>query len=118
MHALSPTLRRESAEAMWEHYLGGQPPTRDDMRYVVPALAPDLTGVAPAHITVAEHDVLRDEGIAYAQRLAEAGVWVDLDLVAGAVHGFDGLLPEGTLARAALAKQIGAIASALGRASG
>ena len=113
MHGLSPTLTRESVRAMWDHYLGGADPRHADLEYVVPALASDLRGVAPAHITVAEHDVLRDEAREYADRLASAGVDVEVDLVPGTVHGFDGLLLDSRVARAALSRQVTALASAL-----
>ena len=112
----SPTLTRQSAEAMWQHYLGEGSPLDTSLAYVVPALETDPTGVAPAHITVAEHDVLRDEALAYAELLRSAEVSVDVDLVLGGVHGFDGLLPDSALARAALQRQISAIASALSSA--
>ena len=100
---------------MWEHYLGDADPHAPDLRYAVPALADDLSGVAPAHLTVAEHDVLRDEALDYARRLEDAGVPTEVDLVAGSVHGFDGLLPDSRIARAALARQVSAIARALCR---
>ena len=113
MHGLSPTLTRDAVAAMWDHYLGDADPGAPDLRYVVPALADDLGGVAAAHLTVAEHDVLRDEALDYARRLAESGVPTEVDLVAGGVHGFDGLLPDSRIARTALARQVAAIAGAL-----
>jgi acetyl esterase len=113
MHGESPTLTRQSVEAMWQHYLGDADPHDDAMAYAVPALACDLTGVAPAHITIAEIDVLRDEGLDYARRLGSAGVETEVDLVAGAVHGFDGLLPDSRLARGAIDRQVRALAGAL-----
>jgi acetyl esterase len=62
-----------------------------------PRLAPlrtaDLAGVAPATMITAECDVLRDEGEAYAGRLAEAGVDVALRRFDGVVHSFF-VLPE------------------------
>ncbi len=85
------------------------------MQYAVPALAADLSGVAPAHVTVAEHDVLRDEALHYARRLEECGVSVDLDLVPGTVHGFDGLLPDSAVSRAAISRQFDAIVAAVSR---
>lgn len=115
MAGLSPTLSRSSAAAMWGHYLGAASPWGEDMQYAVPALAADLSGVAPAHITVAEHDVLRDEALHYARRLEAGGVSVDLDLVPGTVHGFDGLLPESAISRAAISRQVDAIVAAVNR---
>jgi acetyl esterase len=53
-----------------------------------PLLADDLGGVAPACVAVAGFDPLRDEGIAYAERLEEAGVPVSLRVYWGLVHGF------------------------------
>ena len=113
MQGESPTLSRASVEAMWTHYLGDVDPEDPSLLYAVPALAATVTGVAPAHITVAEVDVLRDEGLAYARRLADAGVATTVDLVPGAVHGFDGLLPDSRLARAAIGRQVSALAHAL-----
>ncbi|MDL9978437.1 alpha/beta hydrolase fold domain-containing protein [Microbacterium sp. ASV49] len=51
----------------------------------------DLSGLPPTSIFVAEFDPLRDGGIAYAERLTEAGVDVDLVVGAGHVHGSLGL---------------------------
>jgi acetyl esterase len=53
-----------------------------------PLLAPDLHGMPDTLIVTAEHDALRDEGDAYADRLAQAGVRVVHRQEPGLVHGF------------------------------
>lgn len=54
-----------------------------------PADAQDLTGVAPALVVVAEHDILREEGRRYARRLDRVGALAALHEVAGLDHGYD-----------------------------
>jgi len=79
----------------WRCYLAG-----DDGRSPLasPALAADdqLAAFPPTVIVTAERDPLRDEGNAFAARLAAAGVDIDHVRAAGLFHGFfnlDDLLP-------------------------
>lgn len=61
-----------------------------------PLLADNVGGLAPAYVTVGGFDVLRDETIAYARRLQEAGVPTTLRVHPGLIHGFvnaAGVLP-------------------------
>lgn len=86
---------------------GGDPADPD----VSPLRAPDLRGLPPATILLASHDVLRDEGEAYAVRLREAGVAATVHVWPGTVHGFLRWPAKVDAARAAMA-QLGAAARA------
>lgn len=86
------------------------PAQRTDWRFA-PLEAPELEGVAPAWMALAECDPLVDEGIAYADRLRLAGVGVDLELYRGVTHDFIKLgraLPEAGHCHAALAAALSA----------
>jgi acetyl esterase len=63
----------------------------------------DLAGVAPAIVATAEFDPLRDEGAAYAARLADAGVPTQYVPGPGLIHGFAGFLGVVDAADAAVA---------------
>ncbi|MGH9133283.1 MAG: alpha/beta hydrolase [Ilumatobacteraceae bacterium] len=83
-------LDRSGMVWFWDHYLP------DVERRVEPDASPlradDLSGLPPAIVLTAEYDVLRDEGEAYADRLAAAGVAVDRHRHEGQMHGFFTLL--------------------------
>lgn len=81
---------------------------RRDWRFA-PLEAPDLDGVAPAFVLLAECDPLVDEGLAYADRLRWAGVAVELELVRGVTHDFikmGRVLPEAPAAMDAMARAL------------
>lgn len=82
------------------HYLPAEEAARDVR--VSPLLAPDLRGLAPAVLLTAGFDVLRDEGEAYARRLAEAGVPVRHRRHASLIHGFCNATGVSRPARAAM----------------
>ncbi|MQA00862.1 MAG: alpha/beta hydrolase fold domain-containing protein [Dehalococcoidia bacterium] len=83
-------LSRDSMVWFWDHYV---PDTaRRTEADAAPLQAKDLSGLPPAVVMTAEHDVLRDEGEAFAARLEQAGVSVDLERHAGQMHGFFTLL--------------------------
>lgn len=84
-----------------KNYLGNRPELLRSAD-VAPILTTDLSGLAPAVIGVAHHDPLRDEGLAYANRLAAAGVDVFAKDYPGMIHTFASLYAISTGANQAL----------------
>jgi acetyl esterase len=81
-------LTRGAMEWCWSTYLGGSLDGAAAEPDASPLHAGDLSGGPPAYIAVAGHDVLRDEGIAYARALEAAGVPVTLREYDDMTHGF------------------------------
>jgi acetyl esterase/lipase len=68
--------------------------------------AAKLRGLPPTYVELAEFDVMRDEGKAHAEAMRGSGVEVELNEVSGAIHGFDLLVPESDISKAALDRRI------------
>ena len=83
-------LTRDGVIWFWDHYVPD--PSRRAEPDASPLQTENLIGLPPAVILTAEHDVLRDEGEAYAARLQEADVKADLQRYASQMHGFFTLL--------------------------
>ncbi|WP_427915575.1 alpha/beta hydrolase [Ramlibacter sp. MMS24-I3-19] len=78
-------LEQAHIEYFFGHYIDLA--QRDDWRFA-PLNAPDVEGVAPAWIGLAECDPLFDDGIGYGDRLRAARVPVDLEVWRGVTHEF------------------------------
>ncbi len=79
-------LTREMMRWFWGHYLAKDSDGANPL--ASPLRATDLSDLPPAFVITAEYDPLRDEGEAYAARLREAGVPVELVRHDGMFHGF------------------------------
>jgi acetyl esterase len=84
----TPIWTGVSNERMWkkylENYADGEVP-----RYAAAADREDVAGLPPAYVELAEFDPLHDEGLAYAERLKDAGVNVEIFDTKGTIHGYD-----------------------------
>lgn len=85
----TPMWNRPNAELSWDFYLGDQfQRGADDVPYhAAPARAQDLSGLPPAYVSTMEFDPLRDEGVAYALQLLQAGISTELHSFPGTFHG-------------------------------
>jgi acetyl esterase/lipase len=76
----------KQSEWFWSSYCGGRDLSTD--AYAAPLQAAELAELPPALVVLGGCDRLRDEGRAYARRLAEAGVDTEEVCYPGQPHGF------------------------------
>ncbi|MDT0567746.1 alpha/beta hydrolase [Streptomyces sp. DSM 3412] len=90
---------RTANETGWTALLGARRGGPDVSAYAAPARAEDLSGLPPAFLDVGSAETFRDEVVAYASRLWQAGGVAELHVWAGGFHGFDGLAPQAAVSR-------------------
>jgi acetyl esterase len=78
-------LTQELMDWFFSHY---SPPGIDRRDPRMSPLVADLSGLPPAYVLTAGYDPLRDEGLAYATKLREAGVRTIYSEFPGTIHGF------------------------------
>jgi acetyl esterase len=79
-------FNRHSVAWYRQHYLADPGDAANPL--ASPLRAESLAGLPPALVITAEYDPLRDQGEAYARRLADEGVQAELSRYPGMTHGF------------------------------
>lgn len=75
----------------WTAYLGREPRMSDAPDYAAPGRRADMAGLPAAWIGVGDLEVFYDENVAYAEKLAAAGVPCEIITVAGMYHTAEGV---------------------------
>ena len=86
--AKGQTLTSDFMIWFWDTYLAGCPPDSPDARRAMPLHSERLASLPPTFLITAEYDPLRDEGIAFAGKLRDAGVPLQYRHFDTAAHGF------------------------------
>jgi acetyl esterase len=107
-------LSKAMMQSATDYYLVD--PSQASHPYVSPLFASDLSGLPSAYVMTAEFDPLRDEGEAYAARLQQAGVAVDVQRGIGHIHGGQQLTGVWEPARQWAADADAALAAAIANA--
>ncbi len=105
-------LNRADMVWFWDHYAPDVSARSNP--YASPLRAASVSGLPPAWVLTAEHDPLRDEGRAYADRLRAAGVPVEHRHYETQIHAFFTLVNVLDDADKAVAEAGAAIQSAVG----
>ena len=98
----------------WSCYLGpeaGGVISPDASGYATPLRAKDLSGLPPTYLDVGELDVFRQENTAFALRLLEAGVRLEMHLHPAVPHAFEIFAPKAAVSRRVMADRIRAVLS-------
>jgi acetyl esterase/lipase len=90
----------------WQMYAGGDGAAP---AHCAPGRSDDLSNLPPAYVEVAGADPLRDEGIAFAQKLMQAGVATELHVFPGAYHASSYVQPLAPVSRRAREETIAAL---------
>ena len=83
----------------WANYLSGPDDANNPLARPMRA---DVTGLPPACLTIAERDILAEQGLAMAARLRAAGIETRSDIYAGATHSFLEAVSIAPIARRAI----------------
>jgi len=119
----TPSSRQMAGLGVWDHtanqtgwtaLLGDARGGPDVSPYAAPARAADLSGLPPAFIDVGSAETFRDEDVAYASRIWQAGGIAELHVWPGGFHGFAMMAPDAGVSRQARAAQLSWLRRLLG----
>ena len=111
----TPSSLQMAGRGIWDHtandtgwtaLLGDAHGGPDVSPYAAPARATDLSNLPPAFIDVGSAETFRDEDVAYASRIWQAGGRAELHVWPGCFHGFDGFVPQARLSHEAKAARV------------
>ena len=108
------TWDRSAVLTGWTALLGSARGGTEVSPYAAPARATDVSGLPPAFIEVGAAETLRDEVVAYAKRIWQAGGGAELHVWTGAYHGFEVLVPQAAVSRQANAAKLNWLRRLLG----
>jgi acetyl esterase/lipase len=97
---------RTANDTGWTALLGAARGGPDVSPYAAPARATDLAGLPPAFVDVGSAETFRDEDVAYASRLWQAGGQAELHVWPGGFHGFDMMAPQAAISQEARAARV------------
>ncbi|MEU5324445.1 alpha/beta hydrolase [Streptomyces sp. NPDC021056] len=96
-----------SNETGWNALLGdGVRGGPDVSPYAAPSRAADLSGLPSTFIDVGSAETFRDEDVAYASRIWQAGGRLELHVWPGGFHGFDVVAPHAVISQDAIAARV------------
>ena len=108
-------FNRRSVAWYRQHYLADPGDAASPL--ASPLRAESLAGLPPALVITAEYDPLRDQGEAYARRLAAEGVQVELGRYPGMAHGFFTMAGTVDASRSAIAQAASSLRAWFGTAA-
>ena len=116
IYADGPWLTREAMRWFWNSYLPDEGRRSEITASPLRASLEQLSGLPPALIINGEHDVLCEEGEAYARKLQQAGVRVTHVRYSGTIHDFVLLNPiaDTPAPRAAIVQAADYLSASLG----
>jgi acetyl esterase len=106
-------LETDMMRWFWDQYLST--PEDAGKPYCCPLKAADLSNLPAATLVVGGYDPLKDEGLAYVERLRQAGTPVRSLVYPGAIHGFMSYIGMLRLSDQALNETVDALQTALAR---